>query len=472
LAGALPTWTPLAGGRGSVAAPAAVAVAPTGVSTAVAPPVDVAVPPDAPPGFTPPADIPQPTVRPALSVSADGPPATDPEIVALMRQVSASRLRSDVKRLVGFGTRHSLSATDDRRRGVGATRNWLAEAFAPASVGSGSQVVVQRESFALDFGGRVSGQENIMATLTGIGRRKRLVYVGAHYDSRVVDLADGEADAPGADDNASGVAGLLELARVLGARQWDASIRLVAFAAEEQGMHGSRHHAPGARDMGLPIEAMLNLDIIGGGSDAQGNTVSDRLRVFSADPDGGPSRQLARHVAMMAQRYGPIGAEIVPRSDREGRESDHQPFAEAGFAAARLISATEDLTRQHDPSDTLERLDARYHADVVRLAVALTANLALAPTAPTEAPELALAANQTSSLRMIPPAVADARVAGHWMAWRLVEEAAYREWRWSAGEPLLIEGLPSGSVVAVAAAASDDAGHTSRFGPEASATLP
>ena len=474
----LPTWTPLAGGAAPAVAPPSdaasdVATSPPGAPVATAGPSPaVAVPPEAPANFTPPADIPQPTQRPSRPVSAEGPPATDPEIEALMRQVSGSRLRSDVRRLARFGTRHAFSASDDPQRGVGAAREWLAEAFVPASVGSGSQIVVQREAFTLAEGGRVTGQENVVATLTGIGRRKRLVYVGAHYDSRTADLADAVSDAPGADDNASGVAGLLELSRVLGARQWDASIRLIAFAAEEQGMRGSRHHAPRAREMGLPIEAMLNLDVIGGGPDGTGAAIRDRLRVFSAEPDDGPSRQLARTVAMIAQRYGPLSADVLSRPDRDGRQSDHVSFSEAGFAAARLISASEDTGRQHSPEDTMERMDAGYHADVLRLTVALVANLALAPETPANAPQVAVAADRAGTVQVTPPAPSVGGGVGHWVAWRMAGEPTYRGWTWSAGAPVLIEGLPTGATVSVSTAAADDAGHTSRFGPEASVILP
>ncbi len=474
--GALATWTPQSGSGsgaaiGTGATPGSVLASPQPPAL-IAPTSVIAIAPGAPPEFTPPADIPQPTLRPALAVAEAGPPATDPEIVDLMRQVRSERLRTDVRRLVGFGTRHVLSETTDRRRGIGATRDWLFEVFSPTSVGAGSQVVVQREPFPMSFGGRVTDQENIMATLTGIGRQKRLVYIAAHYDSRVADVADGQSDAPGADDNASGVAGLLELVRVLGTRQWDASIRLVAFAGEEQGMHGSAYHAPAAKRLGLPIQAVFNLDVIGGGADAFGASIDDHLRVFSGDPDDGPSRGLARHIAVMAARYGPLRAELVPQSDREGRQSDHLPFADAGYPAARLIAGSEDTSRQHTGADTLDRMDVNYHADVVRLTVALAANLALAPSAPTVPPVVTNAPTVPGAANVSLPLADDPVVVGHYVAWRVAGETAYRGTVWTAQPTLTIDGLPAGAEIHVAFANVDDRGHTSLFGPEARIQLP
>lgn len=413
--------------------------------------------------------IPFPTAQPPQAVPPAGPPATDPEIEALMGAVQPARLSADLKRLVGFGTRHANAPADDKRRGVGAARSWLFETLYHLGGASPTrQVQVEYEDFPLELAGRRSTQRNVIATLPGIGRQKQLVYAIAHYDSRVEDIDDGASDAPGADDNASGVATLLELARVLGGRQWESTIRFIAFAAEEPGLKGSRHHAPAAARLGLPIAAVFNNDTIGAVTGADGQVDRDHVRVFSSDPDDGPSRRLARYAQIIAERYGGPAVIIEPRADRTNRGSDHMPFSEAGFAAVRLLEAAEDTGRQHNPGDTIDRIDPEYHAAVTRLNLALIANLALAPPAPTAAPRLATAAGQPGMLRVTWDPVDDPRVVGYWIAIRGAGEQAYRPLVWAGGAATTaheLADLAPGDHVAVATA--DDRGHLSLFGPEA-----
>jgi len=451
----VPTWTM----PSSVVAPplGSPPVPPAAVATSIAPP-----------------GIPVPTAMAPLPVPPDGPPAVDPEIVALLGDVQGARLALDVQRLAGFGTRHPLSPADDPRRGVGAARAWLAEQFTRLGGASADrQVQVEFEDFALDFAGRATTQRNVIATLPGIGRSKRLIYLTAHYDSRTEDVTNGTADAPGADDDASGVAALIELARVMRRRQWDATLRFVAFAAEEPGQKGSRHHAPAAARVKLPIVAVLNSDIVGGSVGAGGEVDRDRVRAFSADPDDGPSRRLARYARLVGARYaGAVGLEVVvvPQADRADRGGDHQPFSEAGFAAIRLIEAAEDMSRQHNARDTVDRIDADYLVKVTRLNLVLAANLALAPPAPAAAPRLEVAADRPGELRVSWDPVADPRVAGYWLATRAAGEPAYRPPVWVGGVATTahtLEGLAAGERIAVAVAAADDRGHMSLFGPEA-----
>ncbi len=409
--------------------------------------------------------MPMPTPRPVQVVAQAGPPATDPEIVALMGQVDASRLMADARSLVGFGSRHPLSPTDLSNRGVGAARDWLMSRFDAGAAGSVAQMQTEGEDFDVTVAGRRTTQRNVIATLTGIGQVKRFLYITAHYDSRAADVTDGKAPAPGADDNASGTAALLELARVLGRRQWDASIRLMAFAAEEQDLAGSRHHAPLAAKAGLPIVAVLNNDIVGASLAADGTRLADSSRVYSAGPDDGPSRRLARYVRVIADRYGLPAVDVVPQADRPGRDGDHQAFSDAGFPAVRLMEAADDQGRQHNERDTLDRLDPDYLAAMVRLNIALVGNLALAPPAPAAAPGLQSLAPDAVSVSWAP--VDAPGVAGYYVAWRPAGTPAYQGLVWAGtGTELKLTGLPQGSL-AVAVAAADDLGHLSPFGPEA-----
>lgn len=450
----LPTWTTPAQG----AAPAASA------------------PPGAFPGALPtspldalPSDLAQPTARARQAVAAGG-PELDPEILGLLGQVDEGRLMADLRKLAGFGTRHALSSTEDASRGLGAARSWLLQSFDAAAAGGPAQLLVSRDPFDLRLGGQTSPQANIIATLSGIGFRKRMVYLVAHYDSRAEDVLDGKADAPGADDNATGVAALLELARVMRARQWDGTIRFVATAAEEQGMHGAEHHAKAAADGGLPILAVFNNDILGGAAGPDGKRQSDAFRVFSEGPDEGSSRALARYIGFVAERYRAatgLAPRIQAAADREGRGGDHQKFSAAGFAAARLISASEDEARQHNARDTVDRVDGDYLARMARLNLVLAANLALAPPAPEGAPRAEVLS--PTSLRLTWQPVAEPEVAGYYLAWRPLDEPAWKAWVWVPGGATAeykLDGLPTGVKLALALAASDDRGHASLFGPE------
>lgn len=468
---ARPTWT-VGAPLGALPFPTAGAPAPGGPAGAGNP-----ADPNAPGGAPIAGGLPAPTARPAAAVAAAGPPATDPAIVGLMGAVDPNRLSADVRTLVAFGTRHALSSPEGGTRGVGAARQWLRAAFEAIGRSSVSQIVASDEPFPLSFAGRSTEQKNVVATLTGIGAVKRFVYVVAHYDSRVGAIEDGASDAPGAADDASGTAALLELARVLGMRQWDATVRLLATAAQEEGLFGAKHHAAHVRAMGLPIVAVLNNDVVGGAAGEGGARQPARVRVFSAGDDGGPSRRLARYAAVIAARYasalgapaGALAVESVPQADPAGRVGDHQAFTEAGFPAIRLIDAVEDVRHQHDPSDTADRLDAAYHAAVVRLDVALAANLALAPVGEIAAPRLVADSSAPGRYRVSWDPLSDPTVAGYYIGWRRAGDPLYVAVAWSPTTEVVLDGLPGGAGedVRVAVAASDDLGHLGVFGGEA-----
>lgn len=412
--------------------------------------------------------IPVPTPQPTLDLAGSAPALTDPDVLKLMAQIDERRLADDVRRLTDFGTRHALSATDDKSQGVGAAREWLFGRFDRLDARQDRQVLTEFEDFTARIGGERSTQRNVIATLPGIGLDKRIVYVTAHYDSRGQDQFDGESDAPGADDNASGTAALLELARVMSGRSWDSTIRFAGFAASETGLAGSQHHAPRARDMKLPVVAVINNDTIGGSLDLQEGAESRRLRVYSADGDSGGSRQLARYAQVVGERYLDMHVEIMPGDDRAGDSSDQGPFSEAGFAAARITGPGDDDAHLDGPGDTVEGVDSSLLADVTRLNLAIAANLALAPPEPGAAPRLAASPDHSDSLQVSWDPLPHPRAVGYWVLVRSGESERYERAEWAGtGPTYTLTGLAFDGAVAVAVAASDDRGHLSLFSPEA-----
>jgi hypothetical protein len=322
------------------------------------------------------------------------PQSLDPRIVALIDGVSAERLAADVRTLAAFGTRHTYSETTSATRGIGAAREWIRTEFIRAS--PGLQVSFDTYQVAAQ-GGRLPRDvelRNVMAVLPGASPRR--IYVSAHYDTvaRRTDAADNQPafdwtradnDAPGANDDGSGTALVIELARVFGRSglSFDATLVFVAFAGEEQGLVGATLHAQRAEAEGWRIDAVLNNDIVGNSRGGTGASDGDRVRVFSEGPEDSASRQLARYVRQVASRYQP-GHAVTPvaRADRFGRGGDHTPFNQRGVAAVRMTEANEAYERQHTVADTADGVDPAYLQRNARVNAAALASLALAPPAP------------------------------------------------------------------------------------------
>lgn len=313
----------------------------------------------------------------------------DQRIEALVAAISAERLGETVRRLAGFETRHTLSSTDTPGRGIGAARQWIHDEFQAMSPRlqvsfDTYQVAAQGQRLSRDFELR-----NVMAILPG--RSPRRVYVSGHFDTvaRVegagFDWAAGDNPSPGANDDGSGTALLMELARVLSQSgiEFDATLVFIALAGEEQGLVGAALHAQKAVADSIRIEAVLNNDIIGGSLGGTGLTNSRAVRVFSEGPEDSPSRQLARYVQRVASRYVPAHeVRLVARHDRFGRGGDHTAFNQHGFAGVRFTETHENYARQHTIHDTVEGVDPEYLARNARVNVAAAAALALAPPAP------------------------------------------------------------------------------------------
>jgi hypothetical protein len=293
----------------------------------------------------------------------------------------------------------------------------------------------------------------VIAALPGSDPQAGMVVIGAHYDSRTADLTDSTSPAPGANDNATGVAALLEIARLLADETPRASVVLIAFSAEEVGRLGSIHHVEAAQARGDDVRAMLALDIVG---DAAGPAGEGAIRVFSADPPDSPSRQLAHTVELIGERYVPgLDVQVQSAPDRPYRYSDHLSFSEAGIPAARLIEPLEDPSRQHSPLDTPEFVSASYLRRATQLTLAALASLAWGPDAP--------AAPAPSGDRLAWPPVEGA--AGYRVALRAENSLTYQEALIVASPWIERAALQGWERIAVAAIGPD--GSISALSPEA-----
>jgi uncharacterized protein (TIGR01244 family) len=377
----------------------------------------------------------------------------------VMAAIDAANLRRWVDRLAGFGTRHTLSETESDARGIGAARRWVAAEFERVTDGSGRtgdlavRVEFDPHSAAADGRRLVRDAEivNVVCTIPGAdpASRDRLYYVLAHLDSRASEANDFESDAPGANDDGSGVAALIELARVLSRERLDSTVVLMATSGEEQGLFGARLHAQAALAAGKDIRGVLNNDTIGDPSGPR--TVRNEVRVFSeglplelltADPDrlsaavrqirmlgaesDGSSRQLARYIHTIGELHrAPVRAKLVFRPDRFLRGGDHTPFNELGWPAVRLTEMYDSYDRQHQDvrmedgrqfGDLAEFVDAEYLAGVTALNAVTLVHMANAPSIPANARIIVAELTNSTTLRW--DASPEPDVAGYEIVWR------------------------------------------------------
>lgn len=422
------------------------------------------------------------------------PPTSDPEIEQMVSQISPEAIEASVRSLVGFRTRHTLSATNDPQSGIGAARDWIKAQFETYSRDSGGRLQVEFQRFQLPamppriF--RPVEVVNVVATLPGRQpeSRDRVFVVCAHYDSRATGVNDIESLAPGADDNASGTAAVLELARVLSKFEFDATLVFLATASEEQGLQGSRRWAELAKADGRKIAGVLNNDIIGSPVSDSGVVARNTVRLFvegvpptktlSEDAltqirNGGendfPPRQLARAVKAAAETYTPyMNVRVVYRRDRYLRSGDQAPFLDEGFPAVRLTEPAENYARQHQDvrtedgvqyGDLPEYLDFGYIADVTRVNAAALASLARAPAPPTEVEVETSRLENDTRLRWADNHEPD--LAGYRIVWRETT-APFWEYRKDVGNvtSFTLPGVSKDNYV-IAVQAVDEAGHIS-----------
>ncbi len=382
----------------------------------------------------------------------------NPEIAKMVKEVSAKNIEATIRKLVSFGTRNTLSEQDNPTRGIGAVRDWIFAEFQRISAECGGCLDVQKQSFVQPKANRIpepTTLTNVFAILKGTTDPSRYYVVSGHYDSMCTSPTDAKCDAPGANDDASGTAVSIELARVMSKRKFDATIVFMAVPGEEQGLLGAAYYAEQAKLAKTNIEAMFTNDIVGGVTSYKNSQFRKKVRVFSegvpsneTEQEGATrrsvggendsaSRQLARFVKEQSDRYlKNFGAWLIYRRDRYGRGGDHIPFVERGFAAVRFTESDEDYTHQHQNvrtegglfyGDTPEFVDFEYTANVARVNLVSLASLALAPAKPKNVGIVTGRLTNDTDLKW--DANTDADLAGYEVVWRDTTAA-----EWTSGK--------------------------------------
>ena len=397
----------------------------------------------------------------ALPQAPDSPPpAVDARLYELVDATSADRLEANIRRLVGFGTRHTMSETESQTRGIGAARRWIKAEFDNISeqcqgcLEVSFQRYLQKDDPETRIGSDVE-IVNVLGIIRGTVHPDRYVIMSGDIDSRVSDGLNATSDSPGANDNASGMAGAMEAARVLSRHQYGSSIILVGLSGEEQGLFGGQHMASVARDEGWDIAGILNNDMIGNIEGVDGVISNNTFRVFSeptpvteSDEDrrrrrttggevDGVSRQLARYVARITDLYMTnLQAIMIYRLDRFGRGGHHRPFNDAGFAGVRIMETHENYTRQHQDlrvedgihyGDVIEGVNFDYARKLTAVNIASLAALAWAPPQPAEV-AIAGAVRPAATLRWL--RVDSPLVAGYKLYWRDTTAPQWQKSRW------------------------------------------
>ena len=341
-------------------------------------------------------------------------PNPAPELRAIMREIDPRRIEAIIRKLVSFGTRHTLSVQDDPQRGIGAARDWLFAELQRLAAPSGGRMTVELQSFIQPVSSRIpvpTRITNVVATLRGSVTPSRIYLVSGHYDWRVTDVLNGTSDAPGADDDGSGVAVVLELARVMATRSPEATMVFAVVAGEEQGLFGSDHLAQTYKDAGADIQGMFSNDIVGTGNAHDGTPDDSRaVRLFVegvpttetpaqatirqnvGGENDGPSRQLGRFVDDVASNpQTGMTVRTIWRRDRYLRGSDHISFLLRGYPAGRFTEPRENFAHEHQDvrvengvqyGDLVEFCDFAYIARVARVNAAALWTLAQAPGTP------------------------------------------------------------------------------------------
>jgi hypothetical protein len=382
------------------------------------------------------------------------------QIARIVKEIDARNIEQSIRKLVSFGTRNTLSAQNDPNRGIGAARDWLFSEFSKAAEQSGGRMTVAKQTFEQPKAARVPAPTmitNVVATLRGTQSESaaRTYVVSGHYDSMCTSPTDATCDAPGANDDASGTAAVLEMARVMAKFEFDATIIFMAVAGEEQGLLGSTYFAEQAKLSDMDIEAMFTNDIIGNSLGGNGVRDARTVRVFSegvpsnekpeeatvrrgvGGENDSASRQLARFIKETGERYvSAMRVMMVYRRDRYLRGGDHIPFLERGFAAVRFTEPNEDYRHQHQNvrvengvqyGDLPQFDDFNYIANVARVNAASLAALALAPARPKNVGVVTSRLTNDTDLKW--DANKESDLAGYEIVWRDTTSAVWTDSR-------------------------------------------
>ena len=393
---------------------------------------------------------------PALAADSQAPSGDHPLLRQIAADVSPDELHATIEHLVGFGTRHTLSDTASQTRGIGAARRWVKARFETIAAACGGCLRIETPTDVVS-GERIPKPTEIMDVLAiqpGTSDANRVVVISGHLDSRVSDVMNASSDAPGANDDGSGVAEVIEAARVLSRHRYAATIVYAVLQGEEQNLYGGALLAKYTKAQGWKVEADLNNDIDGNIHGLSGVIDNTHVRVFSegtkatetpgqADRrryNGGevdsPSRQLARFIDGLADRYRTnLSVRMVYRTDRFSRGGDQVRMLEAGYPAVRVTEAVENYTRQHQDlrteggvayGDVIAGVDFPYLAQVTRLNAISLAALASAPAPPLEVTiEGAVSPDTKVSWTQSPGA------AGYRVWWRDTVDPRWRFSRWA-----------------------------------------
>ena len=399
------------------------------------------------------------------------PPDHDPRIYDIIDAVSAERIESDIRTLANFGTRHTLSDTTSNIRGIGAARRWIKSQFDKVSSDCGDCLEVRYHSGIVEKGESRRIPErtkivNVLAIKRGTKYPDRYIIMSGDIDSRISDPLNSTDDSPGANDNASGMAGVIEAARVLSKYDFPTSILFVGLSGEEQGLWGGKFLAADAKEWGWNIVGVLNNDMIGNIKGIDGIIDNRSFRIFS-EPNppnrnerdqiwdrvyggevDGPSRQLARYVHKMTSSYMPMmKPKMVYRLDRFGRGGHHRPFNDEGFPGVRIMETHENYDMQHQDirvedgkeyGDVIEGVNFEYAAKLTAVNAINLAGIAWAPPQPAF---VSIGGIVRPSTRLKWDALEDDDIAGYRVYWRDTTSPQWEHSRFVTDTDVTLEGV-------------------------------
>ena len=400
------------------------------------------------------------------------PPQIDQRIYQIIENTSADRIEADIRTLANFGTRNTFSDTVSNTRGIGAARRWIKAEFEKISVECGDclEVFYQKDFVEKTEGSRVPHSAwivNVVAVLRGTDYPDSYVMMSGDIDSRASNTMDFEVDAPGANDNASGMAGTLEAARAMTKFRYKHSVAFVGLSGEEQGLFGGKGLAKYAKDNNWTMIGILNNDMIGNIEGVDGVIDNRTFRIFSEPTPAnetdrqrgarrfsgvevdGISRQLARYIHKQVKTYMPeMNPMMIYRLDRFGRGGHHRPFNDLGFAGVRIMEAHENYNRQHQNireengikyGDVIEGVNFKYAKKLTSVNAIAMAGLALAPPAPTDV-RIGGAVRPSTVLQWAE--TDDANIAGYKLYWRLTTSPTWDNSKYVTGvNTFTLEGI-------------------------------